>query len=82
MNKPGDITYTAVVSADEIVIREARYAGTDGPIFSAEFDGAGRPDTDDLDDMLKAQGFERSGRAWVLVKSYEGLWLEVTLDRI
>jgi hypothetical protein len=82
MRKPGDITYTATVSADSLVIREARYAGTDGPIFSAEFDGQGRPDTDDLDDMLKAQGFERSGRAWVLVKSYEGLWLEVTLDRI
>ena len=82
MRKAGDITWTAIVSADELVIREARYAGVDGPIHSAEFDGQGRPDLSDVDEMLAAQGFTRTDRPWVLVKTYEGLALEVTLDRL
>jgi hypothetical protein len=81
MAKPGDITYTAIVGAEELVIREARYAGVDGPIFTAEFDGAGRPDLDEVEAMLAARGFRRSG-AWVLGKTYEGLNLEAVLDRI
>jgi hypothetical protein len=82
MRKPGDITWTAIVDAEELVIREARYAGVDGPIYSAEFDGQGRPDLGDVDEMLAAQGFTRTGRDWVLVKAYDGLRLEVTLDRL
>lgn len=81
MRKPGEITWTAIVTAEELIIREARYAGVDGPIFTAEFDGQGRPDLGDVDEMLASQGFTRTGRDWVLCTGYAGLTLEVTLDR-
>lgn len=75
--KPGDITLTVIIDADEMIIREARYAGVDGPIKwlprPADLDGA--------EVVLKAQGFERTS-AWRVVTGYAGLTLEAQLSRI
>lgn len=82
MSKPGDITYTAIVDGNELIIREARYAGIDGPIFSTGFSSEGRPNLEQADQILTGQGFTRGDRPWDLVRTYDGLILECKLDRV
>ena len=72
--QPGDITHTAIIGGDEMIIREARYAGIDGPIAWLALPA----DLDEADRMLADKGFERI-TAWVVRKTYEGLALEATL---
>ena len=79
----GEVTYTAIIGADELVIRQARRAGIDGPIFTAEFDRdhSDRPDLDDVDKILEDRGFVRV-HSWILTKTYEGLSLGAELMEI
>jgi hypothetical protein len=73
--QPGDITHTAVITdEDGLIIREARYAGIDGPIHWL----ATPADTDAADEALAAKGFQRI-TAWQIRKTYAGLVLEATL---
>jgi hypothetical protein len=73
--QPGDITHTAVINdEDGLVIREARYAGVDGPICWL----ATPADLDKADEALAEKGFQRI-TAWQIRKTYAGLGLEATL---
>ena len=76
MSKPGDITLTAIIDAEDMIVRKARYAGIDGPIASLA-----RPaDTDQADEALAAQGFQRI-TPWAIRTTYAGISLEATLIR-
>jgi len=75
-----DITLTATVDVDGLTIRQSIRGGVDGPICSIEFDGSGRPELDEVEQMIRAEGFERAG-SWVLGNSYRGLYLEAPLIR-
>lgn len=72
--QPGDITHTAIIGGDEMIIREARYAGIDGPIAWLALPA----DLDQADEALAEKGFQRL-TAWTVRKTYEGLALEATL---
>jgi hypothetical protein len=72
--QPGDITHTAIISGDEMIIREARYAGIDGPIYCLPLPA----DLDRADAMLEEKRFQRI-TPWAVRKTYEGLALEATL---
>lgn len=60
MRKPGDITYTAYIYSTGITITADRYAGVSGPIRNLD-----RPEgpfrVGNLDDILRAEGFEIDG---------------------
>jgi hypothetical protein len=74
--KPGDITLTAIIDSDEMIIREARYAGVDGPIRWLALPS----DTDEADKALEAESFQRI-TPWAIRKTYDGMCLEATLIR-
>lgn len=75
-----DVKFTVIVSIEEIVVRQAIRAGTDGPLFSIETVEVGY-DTDAVAEMLRREGFEVDG-PWRMVRTYEGMKLEATLIRI
>ncbi len=75
--KPGEITLTAIIDSDEMIIREARYAGVDGPICWLALPA----DTDEADQALEAKGFRRTS-AWAIRKTYAGMSLEAKLERV
>jgi hypothetical protein len=76
MSKPGDITLTAIIDAEDMIVREARYAGIDGPIA-----WLARPaDTDEADKALEDKGFQRI-TPWAIRTTYAGMSLEATLIR-
>jgi hypothetical protein len=77
MSKPGDITYTAIIDADEMIIREARYAGIDGPSDWFQLPA----DTDEADAVLMGRGFTRT-TPWTIRKTYAGMALEAKLERV
>lgn len=76
MSKPGDITLTAIIDADEMIIREARYAGVDGPICWLALPD----DLEKADEALAEKGFERI-TSWAIRKTYAGMSLEAILIR-
>lgn len=85
MRKPGDVKLTVTVSATEIIVNQAIYAGVDGPILVKEFDPATDPDeirmisdTDQVDAWLRENGFERT-TPWSIGRAYDGMYLKADL---
>ena len=72
--QPGDITHTAIISGNQMIIREARYAGIDGPIAWMALPA----DLDKADAMLEEKRFQRI-TPWAIRETYEGMALEATL---
>lgn len=76
MRKPGDVTLTAIITADELIIREARYAGIDGPIGTLALPAS----TDAADAALEGARYQRI-TPWAIRTGYAGITLEATLIR-
>ena len=88
--------FTAIIGQDqdengtrvtELVIRRSVWAGIDGPIFNREIMKKEDPDAmpefelDAVDEILKAQGFERS-EGWKIHQTYSGMSLEAELIEV
>lgn len=76
MNKPGDVKLTVTVTATELIVNQAIYAGVDGPVLVEPVPG----DLARVDDILRAEGYERT-TGWTTGQSYEGLYLKADLIR-
>jgi hypothetical protein len=71
-----ETTLTAVLDAEDLIVRESRPAGIDGPIRWL----AVPADLDKADEALAAESFQRI-TPWAVRKTYGGLTLEATLIR-